>query len=470
MSLIVILDSMLGRSWVILLFFVLNQSSVIGGSKVEMDTKIKKVVKKDISSEKTQKDFSFEIKEVKTSLKNNIWFIPNNKGIVSIGIVFPDCGTKNYSRKHPSLSYMGGCDGAGKYDKYEFEKKTLENCCSLNVNFNKDDVNFFISFPSENLKESLDLGGFLITDPRFSSEYLKKTKQEVKINLEEDMKNPECLLAERNNNTLFDKNHPYYNNSAEVLKDIDRVSKKDLKNMFSYLSQENAVVVVCAPEAMREELILYLEKTLQKLPKKGSAVISGNFEPNKNMKDEHIEFDIPQTFILGRCDGFDSKKVEAVSKIFAFNIFAGCSLDSRMFKGIRGAHGLAYSASGYFVDLALCQNTFYKISTRTETAKKAKDLLKDLLKEIAEKGITKSEFEVYRNEAIGAQVVALNSVNKFVSFVLNKRLDLWSVEEIKNYTKIMRNVRYEEVNEACKKIFSMDNFSFLSIGKIDNKV
>ncbi|MDR1907840.1 MAG: insulinase family protein [Holosporales bacterium] len=412
--------------------------------------------------------FHINIHKVKTALPQEVWFIPSDKPIVAVSVVFKDAGSKNFSKTHPSLgmfvSEMLG-KGAGKYDKYKFQEATYDCGASFSLSIDTDHAYVSLWAPDTSYNKALELGAIALLDPKLPKSDLNKMKIEEMVGYEEYLQRPEPHLREALNKLFYPENHPYRASLERTRKDISQVSTDDIRNYLKFLAQNNAYVVVTGPKEKEQEIVAHIEKMLLQFPLNGVPTVSGTFARNTELKDAHIEFDVPQSIIAARSDGFDRKSSGYFAKKLAFAVVAQPSLHSMIFREIREKHGLAYRCYGLNIENDLDSYTYFNIGTKNESTKKAIEELKKLIGRVHENGISEEDFDTTKREVLGSLIVDLDSSSKFVGFVVDKRIRGFSAEQIGDYMSGYASVTLAEANAASKEIFNPNKLVFISIGK-----
>jgi zinc protease len=224
------------------------------------------------------------------------------------------------------------------------------------------------------------------------------------------------------------------------------------------------MVVVLGPREKKDEIIKNVEKMILDFPKKGPQTKCEYGELNVCDGDTHIDFDIPQTMILGHHPGYRYTDPKYHAKKLAFALVAGGSLNSMFYGEIREKRGLVYYCYGS--DLILkgsCVFNFFA-GTRSETVEEVKKVIKELFLRVSKNGVPKENFERTKRELLGSLVVGLESSSKFVSYFAVNRAAGRSLMEINSQLDAFKKVTWQDVNDVCKEMFKPEQLKFISIG------
>jgi zinc protease len=425
-----------------------------------------------VSSKSNIPDFKLDIREIKTKLPNTIWYIPSDLPIVLISIGFRNAGYKNILRTHPSLPCFISSmleKGAGKYNQLEYTKLLYDHGANLSFSAGPDNAAGTLWAPADSYKKPLELAILALTNPRLPEKELKKAKECALIDLEESLKVPKVLLRDAMNKLSYPKGHPYRHSLEETKADIHSVKTNDIRNYLKFLSQSNACVIILGPRDKQDEIVSEVVQQLEKLPQEGATTLSGSFQRNQDMKDTHVEFDVPQSIILARTDGFTKADPEYFSKKMALWVLAQSSMTSMVFQHIREKHGLAYYCGGQLVKTDMDSYIQFIIGTKNESVGDAKRELCALFTRVGQDGMTKGQFETGMQEMLGGLIVGLDSSGSQVGFAQDLRMDGYSAEEVKRFSLNIAGVTYEQSNQALKKLcqtfVTKGQLVFGSVGK-----
>ncbi|MDR0625319.1 MAG: insulinase family protein [Holosporales bacterium] len=409
--------------------------------------------------------FHVDVHDVKTKLPHNIWYIPSDRDFVIISIAFKDAGMKNVNRTHPALGYffseiMKGC---GNLDQYQFLEKIHDCGASIDFDVGIDDASIEFWAPSDSYKEALALVSGICLKPNLPRKYFELRRDAAVTEYKEALKDPKTHLLEAVNCAIFPQDHPYRESLKRKGEDIKKVKRDDVRNFLKMLGQNNATVVVLGPKEMEAEIVHEIEAMLLSFPQQGAETLGECGTINIPKEDVHVPFDIPQSMVWGVQYGFPITDPDFYAKSLAFDVVAGCGLDSIMFKEIREKHGLAYYCYGIVRRTRSYASILYLVGTRNETREKVKEETLKLLGNAAQKGVSASAFEAAKKAMVGSFIVGFNASWRFVRFFSCNRIAGRSIEESNQQVEKIEKLTLKDVNEACKKIFG-EKVAFVSLG------
>jgi zinc protease len=312
----------------------------------------------------------------------------------------------------------------------------------------------------------------ILTRAHLAPQKLETNKQKALIELRQSKFVGRSLADSALSQEMFDKEHPYYQDIDESIRKIPTYTKADFDACYKKLfASEDAMITVASP--LDKEI---LQKGFSRLLKNLSSVKKNDFKDGKqeitfkNMgKSKHVELDTSQTSIVFALPGIPRDSPERFAFRFANMILGDHNtfFVNRLVKDIREERGLTYGIGTFPRDLDLFSGLYGYADTSSENVQKLIERAKIVLKEFAEKGITKDELEYHKTAYFSRQTMA--SAQGIVEFVNNCRMDNIEIKYVNNYINNYLNLNLEEVNRIIRKYYHPDKILFVTVGKSVNK-
>lgn len=407
-------------------------------------------------------DFAVDVHVHKTALPHEVWFVPVNKPVVSLAVIFRGAGERCCNATHPALSDFLGIlwKGAGKNDNFAFAKKLYDAGGTLKFRIGLDNGTFTLRAPMETFEKVLELGLDALTDPRLPSREMGRLREALRSRFQEDLKDPGTLLSEAANAQVYPDAHPYRCPLARQGEDIDRLKTRDIREYLKFLGQNNAIVVVSGPRDKEAEIVKRVEVALLRLSAQGKPLPTFTTEIRHDARDQDVPFGIPQVMVQARMNAYSDFPFERsaddplyFARRLAFAIVVQPSLNSMLFRKIRTELGLAYSCGGVIRQGDLDQSLGFFLGTQRGTFEQAMKVMQQLFADVVKNGVSRKDFEITKREFLGSLVVGLESSSDFVHYIGHRRLQGFSPEQIKVFMKNYRDVTYEQVCTVAKKLF-----------------
>ncbi|MEO1923798.1 MAG: pitrilysin family protein [Nautiliaceae bacterium] len=375
----------------------------------------------------------------------------DNLGRTVFEIVFKNTGSI-YSKDGVAnfLAHMLNTKGTLE-EKEKFYSKLEEKAVNIHVTSNKEFTTVSAVFLNEKSFFAVKKLIELIKTPNFSKEAFEKTKKEI-LAKKENLKNNHDYIASTNLYKIMFKDTPV---ALPVIgENIENITINDIKKHYEYLSKHSAVFINGGKRISIEEIIEVLPNT----PMKKDMFFetkTGNITEKREVEQSYIYFGSP----------FNVKKEEFyLAKIATFILGAG-GFGSRMMEEIRVKKGYAYSA--------YAQNEFkksYKIlrghlQTKLENTEDALKIVKELIYDFTQNGITQEELDNAKKFLIGSEplrneTLAQRLLRKFNEYYLGLGEGYYQKE-----LNLIKNAKLEEVNYFIKKHQEINNLSFSIVTK-----
>ncbi len=360
------------------------------------------------------------------------------------GSIFAKDGVANFT------AYMLNTKGTLK-DKVKFYSKLEEKAINLQVTANKEFSTISMSFLNEKAPSAMKNLLNLLENPNFTQEAFFKSREEIKAK-KEGLKNNNDYIAAVNLFKVMFKDTPL---SIPVIgENIDEITLEDIKTHYKYYSKNSAVFINGGKKIDIAPFVEILPNT----PMKKDLY----FEPKEGFITE--KKDVEQSYIYFGAP-FNVKKEELyLAKIATFILGAG-GFGSRMMEEIRVKKGYAYSA--------YAQNEFkktYKIlrghlQTKLENTEDAINIVKELIFDFSQKGITKEELEDAKKFLIGSEPLR----NETLSQRLLRKFNEYYLDLGEGYYEkelnLIKNAELDEVNDFIKRHQEINNLSFSLVTK-----
>lgn len=142
------------------------------------------------------------------------------------------------------------------------------------------------------------------------------------------------------------------------------------------------------------------------------------------------------------------------------DVLGGSPFTSRLFQEVREKRGLAYGVSSSLGSKTLIVTT----STRADKAAETLDLIRQVIKELADRGPTAAELDASKKYLIGAYAIGnLSSSSSISATLLALQRDKLGIDYIQRRPALIEQVTLDQVRAAAKKLLPVEP-AIMSIG------
>jgi predicted Zn-dependent peptidase len=334
----------------------------------------------------------------------------------------------------------------------------------LNGFTEKEDTCFYIKVLGSHLEKGVDILFDMVFNPAFREEDILKEKQVVFEEILSELDSPEDVAYNLLAKTAW-RGHPL---SFPVLGTFSTIKSLNRNHIIDYYNKHYTKdkIVVSVAGNFDDRIYDILKPHLQRINETKSEDV---ILPPLWYKDVAIyEKNFEQ---INLCIGlpsipYDLKKVYALSIVN--NAFGG-GMSSRLFQKIREDQGLVYSIYSYPAAYPHAGMFTIFASMTSNNFKKVYDLIVKEIEEISKNGITKEEFEKFKEQLKINLLMDQDSISARMSNIGKSLLLFNQVYLIEDAIRIVEEITFEEVNQLAKMVIKPDEMAVSVVGKLNKK-
>jgi predicted Zn-dependent peptidase len=307
----------------------------------------------------------------------------------------------------------------------------------------------------ENVKDILPLFNATLTSPQFDEEKIKTAKAQMKASVMRRNDNPQEIAYREFSRLVYGKNSPL---SAMVeLASIDAITKEDMaKYHKEFYNPTNAVLAIWGDFNTKE--MKKAVKSIFKSWKKGE----------KHKANLNISSAKPGVYYVQR-EGITQSNIRfghlGVKKInpdypaiVLFSRIFGGGFDSRMMKTIRRDKGLSYSPHGGIYGDYMYPGVFQvAINTKLQSTGEVIEIMKGILKDIQDKGVTEEELTQSRDGFLNSYAFQFDSLDKQIGRALTYEFYGYPQDFNDKFFNGLKAVTVKDIQRVAKKYVHLDN-------------
>ena len=326
--------------------------------------------------------------------------------------------------------------GSSKKGNVGFANALEEKAISLSASSGSQTLNFYLSFLKEYQKDAIDLLGELIHHPNLKE--ISKAKTALNARILSNKSDFDYLASELLNKQLF-AGTPLANPSLGTQKDVEAISKKDIKaSLDSAINLSNAIIVV-GGDIELESTLKMLESILQDLPN-GEPYTKKHFEVSA--KPSFVSENAPtqQAYIyFGSPLKMQNLKEERYLARVAGFILGASGFGSRLMEEVRVKRGLAYGAYFRYATSSLISYGIGQLQTKLESQDEAIKVVREVISDFVKNGATQKELDdakkfLLGSEPLGNETLSQRLGRSFNEYFLGLEIGFYKqeLERIKN--------------------------------------
>jgi len=379
-------------------------------------------------------------------------FEKSNLGKTSVKIVIHNSGS---IFTKPGVAYFLThiFNTKGSLEKKEKIYSILEeDGVEFSTFLNKEFLTINIDFLNEKEKKALKLLKEILTSPNITNKSFEISKKEI-ISKIQNKKNDNDYLATINlYKIIFKKTFLKY---PVIGEDIKNITIDDIKNFYNAIF-ENSTITMIGGKNINIDKITSLFKQKNK---------SYPFFIPKKQKDTVLKKEVEQSYIhFASFFDVNYKNEMHLAKIATFILGAG-GFGSRIMEEIRVKRGYAYSAyaTNNFKKTYKLLNGY--LQTKLQNTNDAINLIKEIINNFYEKGVTKKELELAKKFLIGSEPLRNETINQRLFRKFNEIYLNLPKEYFKKELELISNTKLDEINEFIKSHEEIKNITFAIVTK-----
>ncbi|WRA95971.1 insulinase family protein [Helicobacter pylori] len=349
-------------------------------------------------------------------------------------------------------------EGTKELGAVGFAQALEQKAISLNVDTSTEDLQITLEFLKEYEDEAIMRLKELLKSPNFTQNALEKVKTRMLAALLQKESDFDYLAKLTLKQELF-VNTPLANAALGTKESLQKIKLEDLKQQFAKVFELNKLVVVLGGDLKIDQTLKRLDNALNFLPQ-GKAYEEPYFKTSDQKSEKVLYKDTEQAFVYFGAPFKikDLKQDLAKSKVMMFVLGGG--FGSRLMEKIRVQEGLAYSVyiRSNFSKVAHFASGY--LQTKLSTQAKSVALVKKIIKEFIEKGMTQQELDDAKKFLLGSEPLR----NETISSRLNTTYNYFYLDLPLNFNQTLLNqiqkMSLKEINDFIKAHTEINDLTF----------
>ena len=439
----------------------LSEEEAVKKSSVEKQTDKTKI---DVKPDKL-----LDIVETKSKKGINSWIVKApGIGVVSVNITFKNSGSKADPDAKKGLAEIASgmlTEGAGDMDSQAFKHHLLRKNIKLVAVTGKD--NFTISFrcTKENLADAFDVVKLMLTKPRFANEDFSRFKKQMQVALSQLMQSENVIAKDKMVELIYSNDHPYRVQTADKLRDLDKLSRDDLvKFVKGHFAQDN-VVIGAAGDINEAEFNDYIDKTLSSLPIKAKEFKTPEVILHSLGALKISKIDSPQSHIMFLQKGVKRSSPDFYALLLLNHAFGGGAQNCRLWEELREKTGLVYFIWSHLIYSDHVQLLGGATATSNLKAAKAIGILREQWQKLADNGLTEEELKAAKKQVIDKYVLSIDNTRNIAATLVHLQLDELGKDYPNTRTAKINGVTLDDISRVAKQYIKPKELTFVLVGQ-----
>lgn len=354
-------------------------------------------------------------------------------------------------------------EGAGDMPALEFQKAMETLNMSFGCGSGRDWTSCSASMLRENADEAMELVALALNEPRFDGGPFERFRRQSEVSLARRETSARFIAGDTMESLLY-PDHPYAREmSAESLAALTPQLARAHKDA---IMAQDGMLVTAVGAITPQELAPLIDSALGGLPEMGTLDMPGALTLSDPVNDPVVkELPQPQSLVSFSAPGLQRDNPDFFPAFVLNYTFGGGGFESRLMKELRVERGLTYGVGtglSFGGELALWRGSG---QTKNESVGEFVSVLKEMMGEIAETGITAQELSDAKAYLTGAYPLGFDSNAKIAGNMMGVRQQELGVDYFDRRNAAVSAVTLDDVNRVAAKYLRPENFTFVVVGE-----
>ncbi len=373
--------------------------------------------------------------------------------IVSIRFAFEGGSSQDPEGKGGLAELMTGLfdEGAGDLDSEAFQVKLDDAGAEMSFNAGRDEIFGSMRMLAENQDEAFDLLRLAILEPRFDAAPVERIRAQLVSGIVASARDPETEAQQKWVEALYG-DHPYSRRDVGTEASLSSITPDDLRAYHKAVFARGNLYVAIVGAIDADTVKRQLDRLFGDLPEKPSLTPVADVDLKLG---QVVTFDypLPQTTLQMALPGVARDAPDFFAAYLMNHILGGGSFTSRLFDEVREKRGLAYGATSSLVTYRHASALIIGTATRSDRASETLDVIRDVLKKMADEGPTAAELAAAKKFIVGSYALnALDSSNAIASTLLSLQIDDLGIDYMQRREAMIDAVTLDDVKAAARKL------------------
>jgi zinc protease len=316
----------------------------------------------------------------------------------------------------------------------------------------------------ENRDEAFDLLRLSVTQPRFDSEPLERSRAQVLSSLRRQTTSPNEIANRRFFTAAFGS-HPYGRPGDGTFESVPNITADDLRAHAARILAKNTLKISVVGDIDKDALGALLDKTFGPLPATAKLLPVADIVPRTSAARINVTLDVPQTVVFFGAPSLQRADPDFMASYVVNHIMSGGGLTSRLYREVREKRGLVYAISESMLWLQHSAMLVGYTATRADRTNDTIEATLSELKRMADEGPSRAELDNAKAFLNGSQMLSLDTSAKIAGAMLQYQLDGLGPDYIDRRASIINAVTIEDAKRVAKRLWGQ-TFLTVAVGRV----
>lgn len=325
----------------------------------------------------------------------------------------------------------------------------------LNAFTTKDSTCYYARVMAPHLSRAVNLLADLVLHPSFPEKEILKEKQVILEEMRSIDDDPEDLIHDRFEKTLFG-NHPLGQPIIGEEANVKHFTVAQLRRFVRTHYTTSNIVIVASGNVRHDALVELCAREFAGLPAGTEAVRRA--PGRRTSRDEVLSRSIVQSHIVlgGRVPGLRAPDRGALSLL---NTVLGDGMSSRLFQRLRERYGYAYNVYSFLSQYDDAGSFGIYAGMEQANVDRVREQASIVLRELGDRPVSVRELNRAREQVIGSMVLGMESMSTRMNRLGKDELTFGRSISVRSLVQNLEQVTPEKVRELAAKYLSPDSLA-----------
>ena len=413
---------------------------------------------------------AMKIQTVKSPGGIEAWLVEEHSvPLISMRFGFRGGSSQDALGKEGIANFMSAMldEGAGDLDSTAFQERMQD--IAMRMTFTDARDAFYGNFQtlSANRDEAAKLLRLAITKPRFDADAVDRIKKQLLARLTFSDRDPSKVAAKAWFAAAF-PSHPYGRPATGTNASVASIDAADLEAFRKRTFARGNLKVAVVGDIDAVSLGKLLDEVFGDLPADAGLIDVPQVEPIAGGVEKVIEMAVPQSVAVFGLPSIRRKHPDFIPAFVLNHILGGGGFASILMDEVREKRGLAYSVYSYLQPEDHAAVMIGSVATKNESIAQSLDVIRSVLKRVAEKGPTAEELESAKRYLVGSYALRFDTGAKIANQLLGVQMEGLGLDYFANRNSMVEAVTLDDVKRVAAELLQPKNLIVTVVGKPAN--
>ncbi|MCO5062945.1 MAG: insulinase family protein [Rhizobiaceae bacterium] len=346
-------------------------------------------------------------------------------------------------------------EGAGSLDSDAFQIKLDDAGAEMGFDADRDRFEGGMRFLADQREEAFGLLALAVNEPRFDQKPVDRMRAQIVSGIVARSRDPEYAAGLKWREALY-PGHPYSRAAQGTPETLKSITPDDLRAAHKAIFAREKLFIGVVGAIDAETLKVELDRVFGNLPAKPALVPVPDVAP-KLGQTLSVAYDLPQTTIEMAFPGVARSDPDFFAAFLMNHILGGGTFTSRLFEEVREKRGLAYSVDSSLSSADHANLLSISTATRSDRAAETLAIIRQVIGEVAENGVTEEELAAAKKYVVGAYAINnLDSSGAIARTLVELQAESLGIDYMQRRAALIDAVTREQVNAIARRLLKVD--------------